>query len=469
MLREYYTLFRRLHLVTDIAAVVFSYLVCSWFWHSGTTSISIAELLFVPELLLPTIMLGIFLSISNRNYEYRFRSLPSALWGIIRAWSATVIMASIVLLLYEPWIPQREKFIVFIVSGGITLAAVHSIVWLALHLYRRSGRSYKNVLIIGTGKLARLTADQILSQPGRGLRILGFLDWETNRRLWRYRDIPVVGILPDLPAIAKAQQVDLVVFAVGYKSLGKISGVARICGRMGLPAIVLTDVLGDAPIRREAGIYFGRPGVCFNPLPQSDWTNTVKALIDRTLAAAALVMLFPLFLVITLAVKCSSKGPAFFKQQRVGKNGRPFTLWKFRTMILDAEQHQARLTDLNEMSGPVFKIKNDPRVTPFGTFLRRTSLDEIPQLINVVRGEMSLVGPRPPLPNEVKRYDGWERRRLSVKPGLTCLWQIGGRNRIDFEEWMKLDLEYIDNWSLKKDAEILVKTIPAVLRRTGAR
>jgi lipopolysaccharide/colanic/teichoic acid biosynthesis glycosyltransferase len=159
----------------------------------------------------------------------------------------------------------------------------------------------------------------------------------------------------------------------------------------------------------------------------------------------------------------------FFTQTRVGLNGRRFTLWKFRTMVREAEKKKAELAAFNEMSGPVFKMSDDPRVTRLGQFLRRTSLDELPQLINVLKGDMSLVGPRPPLPHEVVQYAGWERRRLSVKPGLTCLWQINGRNRIDFDEWMKLDLEYIDTWSLQKDAAILAKTVPAVLRGAGAR
>jgi exopolysaccharide biosynthesis polyprenyl glycosylphosphotransferase len=468
MLREHYILFRRLHLIADLTTVICCYFACCLIWDGGLPCAAPADLLFAPELLIPTIIFGIMLSANHRSYEYRFRSLSSALWGITRTWLSAVMPALVVLFLYEPWVPDRAKFLVFALSGIPALGAVRSMVWLALHFYRRSGRSFKNVLIIGTGKLARLTADHILSRPGQGLRILGFLDWEPRRRHWRYRDIPVIGSLPDLPVIGKSQQMDLVVFAVGYKSLGKISGVAQICGRMGLPTIVLTDVLGDSTLRREPGRFFGRPGVCFDPQPRQDWTLAAKSLLDRALAGAALVVLTPFLAMIALALKWASPGPVFFKQRRVGLNGRQFTLWKFRTMIVDAEKQQAQLADSNEMSGPVFKMKNDPRVTRIGRFLRRTSIDELPQLINVARGDMSLVGPRPPLPEEVRRYDGWERRRLSVRPGLTCLWQIGGRNRIDFEEWMKLDLEYIDNWSLKKDAEILVKTIPAVFRGTGA-
>jgi lipopolysaccharide/colanic/teichoic acid biosynthesis glycosyltransferase len=180
------------------------------------------------------------------------------------------------------------------------------------------------------------------------------------------------------------------------------------------------------------------------------------------------IFIFP---VVAIAIKFSSRGPLFFKQQRSGQNGRPFTLYKFRTMVTNAEQYKHELEAMNEMSGPVFKLTNDPRVTPVGRFLRKYSLDELPQLWNVLRGDMSLVGPRPLPVDEVRRFsDLAHRRRLSVKPGLTCLWQIGGRNQIfDFKEWVRLDLEYIDNWSLWLDVKILLLTIPAVLRGTGAK
>ncbi|PYR93204.1 MAG: hypothetical protein DMF84_09400 [Acidobacteria bacterium] len=172
---------------------------------------------------------------------------------------------------------------------------------------------------------------------------------------------------------------------------------------------------------------------------------------------------------IALAVKLTSRGPVLFKQVRAGANGRPFVMHKFRSMCEGAESLQAELAGANEMSGPVFKIRNDPRLTPLGRFLRRSSFDELPQLWNVLRGEMSLVGPRPPVPSEVIRYEAWQRRRLSMKPGLTCLWQVSGRSEIaDFDQWMKLDLQYIDSWSLTLDLQILARTVPAVVTGRGA-
>jgi lipopolysaccharide/colanic/teichoic acid biosynthesis glycosyltransferase len=170
-----------------------------------------------------------------------------------------------------------------------------------------------------------------------------------------------------------------------------------------------------------------------------------------------------------LAIRLTSAGPVLFRQERVGLNGRRFSLYKFRTMIVDAERQRDALLSLNEMDGPVFKISRDPRVTPVGAFLRRSSLDELPQLFNVLWGQMSLVGPRPPIPSEVRQYEAWQRRRLSMKPGITCLWQVNGRNKIGFRQWMAMDLEYIDKWSLGLDLKILAQTIPAVLKREGAK
>ena len=193
-----------------------------------------------------------------------------------------------------------------------------------------------------------------------------------------------------------------------------------------------------------------------------------KTVFDKIGALVGIILALPLTFFITLAIKIEDGGPVFFKQIRSGINGRPFMFYKFRTMNVDAEDQKEALTNLNEMSGPAFKITNDPRVTLVGRFLRKTSMDELPQFYNVLKGDMSLVGPRPPLPSEVEQYEEWQHRRLSIKPGITCLWQINGRNNIDFDNWVNLDLEYIDNRSLWLDCKIIIKTIPAILKGDGA-
>ncbi len=194
----------------------------------------------------------------------------------------------------------------------------------------------------------------------------------------------------------------------------------------------------------------------------------VKRPLDLLCSLVGLLLLSPVFLILALLVRLDSSGPIFFRQTRVGKDGREFEFYKFRSMVQDAEQMKNKLMHLNELEGPVFKITDDPRITPIGTFLRRTSLDELPQLFNVLRGDMSLVGPRPPLPAEVANYESWQRQKLTVLPGITCLWQISGRNHIGFTEWMRLDIEYIRRQSFGVDLKILARTLPAVLLRKGA-
>jgi exopolysaccharide biosynthesis polyprenyl glycosylphosphotransferase len=194
----------------------------------------------------------------------------------------------------------------------------------------------------------------------------------------------------------------------------------------------------------------------------------IKRLFDIVSSSAGLLVLSPLLLMVALLIKLTSRGPIFFKQQRVGLHGKTFNMLKFRSMVVNAEELKAKLEALNEQTGPVFKIKNDPRITRIGRFIRKYSIDELPQLLNVLRGEMSVVGPRPPLPKEVEKYAAWQRRRLSVRPGLTCIWQVSGRNQISFEEWMYLDMQYIDDWSLMTDLRLILKTVPVVITGSGA-
>ncbi len=195
---------------------------------------------------------------------------------------------------------------------------------------------------------------------------------------------------------------------------------------------------------------------------------TLKRLFDIVSSALALWVLSPMLLGVAIGIKLSSRGPIFFKQQRVGLHGKKFSMLKFRSMVTNAEELKDKLMQQNEMSGPVFKMKRDPRITAIGRFIRKYSIDELPQLINVLRGDMSVVGPRPPVPNEVAKYESWQRRRLSVRPGLTCIWQVSGRNEITFEEWMYLDMLYVDNWSLYLDFSLILKTVPVVITGRGA-
>jgi len=264
-----------------------------------------------------------------------------------------------------------------------------------------------------------------------------------------------------------------VIISARHTYFEQVENAIKTCELEGVEAWLVADFFGTQISRAYFDELLGQPLLVFRTTPETSWQGVAKQLMDFFGALLLLVLLIviPVIPLIALAIKLTSPGPVFFRQQRSGLNGAPFTLYKFRTMVTNAEQFKRELEAMNEMSGPVFKVTNDPRVTPIGKFLRKYSLDELPQLFNVVRTEMSLVGPRPLPVDEVRRFENLaHRRRLSVKPGLTCIWQISGRNQIsDFKDWVRLDLEYIDNWSLWLDLKILIRTIPAVLVGTGAK
>jgi exopolysaccharide biosynthesis polyprenyl glycosylphosphotransferase len=253
--------------------------------------------------------------------------------------------------------------------------------------------------------------------------------------------------------------------------LDQVETAIRVCELEGVEVWLVADFFKTQISRTTLDDFHGRPILVFSSAPEASWPQVVKQLVDFVGALLLLLLSLPLLVVVAIIVKVTSPGPVFFRQPRSGLNGRPFVLYKFRTMVTNAEQLKHELAAMNEMDGPVFKVSKDPRVTPIGKFLRKYSLDEFPQLLNVLRGEMSLVGPRPLPVDEVKRFnDLAHRRRLSVRPGLTCLWQVSGRNNVkNFRDWVRLDLEYIDNWSLWLDFKILLQTVPVVLLGTGAK
>jgi exopolysaccharide biosynthesis polyprenyl glycosylphosphotransferase len=263
-----------------------------------------------------------------------------------------------------------------------------------------------------------------------------------------------------------------VILCAKHTYFGQVEQAIQACEREGVEVWLVAEFFRTQISRTSFDELMGRPVMVFRTVPETSWQGLAKQVIDFVATLISLAVLAPLVLLpVALIIKLTSPGPVFFRQRRAGLNGQPFTMLKFRSMVTDAEQRKVELDALNEMTGPVFKVTNDPRVTSIGRVLRRFSIDELPQLVNVLRGEMSLVGPRPLPVDEVERFDDpSHRRRLSVKPGLTCLWQVSGRNEVrDFKEWVRLDLEYIDNWSLWLDLKILWRTIPAVFMGTGAK
>ncbi|MBU3937727.1 MAG: sugar transferase [Proteobacteria bacterium] len=330
------------------------------------------------------------------------------------------------------------------------------------------------ILVVGTKERAKETIKSIYDNHDNLYTVVGCLDLNGEKVGKRvYRDVMVIGEMNDFKHILLNQVIDEVIFAIPLRRIPNASEHISFAEKLGVEIRIIPDwQLQKIMFRPEtASISFedfmGMPTLCLSSTPKKDLDIMVKGVMDFTLSLAGLIVLSPILLLISLAIKIGSDGPVFFKQIRCGINGRHFEVYKFSTMVEDAELLKSQLSSANEMDGPVFKIKDDPRVTTVGKFLRKTSLDELPQLFNVLKGEMSLVGPRPPLPEEVEAYLPHQRRRLSMKPGITCIWQVSGRNKIGFEQWMKLDLKYIDNWSLWLDCKLLALTVRAVVRGTG--
>jgi exopolysaccharide biosynthesis polyprenyl glycosylphosphotransferase len=408
------------------------------------------------------------------NSYHSHRTIPltkEALTTIRVAFVGNVLLATLAYLLPLRQL-SRSWFILFSVLAAILLVAEKVLVRVLARWVRSKGLNYRTVLIVGTGRRATDIARMIVGHKYWGYKILGFVsDGHRLSNGWaRYR---IYGNVPDLKRILEAHEIgepiDEVVFAVTRKKLDEMKQIFIMCEELGIRTRVAMNIFQNRVARLELEELEGVPFLTFTTTPSNETQLALKRALDVAVSLLLLALAGPVIGIAALAIRSTSPGSVLFKQKRIGLNGRMFTLYKFRTMIEDAHARLEEVAHLNEMNGPAFKAKADPRVTPVGRFLRRFSLDEIPQFWNVLKGDMSLVGPRPPIPEEVASYHRWHRRRLSMKPGMTCLWQISGRNDIqDFDRWMKLDLQYIDNWSPTLDLKILLRTIPAVLSGKGA-
>jgi exopolysaccharide biosynthesis polyprenyl glycosylphosphotransferase len=328
-------------------------------------------------------------------------------------------------------------------------------------------RRSRNVVVVGSSTRAASIREELRSSPDWDYKLLGFVDID-SRAPSGSREQPL-GRIGDLEKILMNEVVDEVIIALPAKSqYGAIERAIAACERVGVQLQYREDLFDGS---RSAHCYRDEldSRKLVLKMVQDDYRHTIKRLLDIFGATVGLILCTPLFIVVALLIKSTSRGPVFFRQQRYGLSKRRFFIYKFRTMVDNAEAAQAALENMNQNSGPVFKIFKDPRITPIGSFLRKTSIDELPQLFNVLKGEMSLVGPRPLNLRDVGRFsEAWLMRRFSVKPGLTCLWQICGRSNVSFDRWIELDLHYIDHWSLQMDMKILAMTVPAVIRGTGA-
>jgi exopolysaccharide biosynthesis polyprenyl glycosylphosphotransferase len=308
----------------------------------------------------------------------------------------------------------------------------------------------------------------IVAQSNLGYHVVGFVDDKPekgNRDLGRFKGL---GSTENIPDIIQKHKVDVVIITLPWLYHRKILSIMAQCERARVTVKIVPDLFQMSLSSVDVDDLSGIPLIGIRPVSIKGWNLAIKRGFDFLFASLALLLLSPIMLVTALLVRLESPGPVVFRQTRIGRGGRPFTVFKFRSMHEGAEQEQQMLADLNEASGPLFKIREDPRRTKLGTFLRRTSLDELPQFYNVLKGDMSLIGPRPALPSEVERYQEWHKKRLEASPGITGLWQVSGRSELSFDEMVLLDIYYIENWSLGLDLRISLMTIPALILGTGA-
>ncbi len=506
MLKENWRSIARIERCFDAAIVVGSFVLAHWLRGLLPLAMDVFPSTFVPSFLFSTKLTFssraiaplkdyvVLLLVSLASHLFSLESqgaygsmrLRSPWWllriSVVSSFAAFVSLGTIAFVLKLD--PSRAFIFLHCSVASIGLLAQRSVVFRVLRYWRGKGRNFRNLVVCGSGSQAARLIRDVARRPELGIRVRGIASLEKvnvggAEMAFRAQmlesgfisnDCQVVAGVEALTHFLTEMAVDEVLFADYAGVLKEVEEMVIRCSEQGVRTTLVADLFSFGVTRSELSYFGSMPLIHYQTPPGDRWDLSLKRIIDILVSAVALVLMSPLCVWIAYAIQRDSPGPILFKQKRVGLNGRLFSLYKFRSMYPNAEDLLASLREENEMSGPAFKLTNDPRVTKVGRWIRRHSLDELPQLWNVFRGDMSLVGPRPPLPHEVRLYDRRERRRLSMRPGLTCTWQVSGRSDItDFESWVQLDLEYIDNWSLGRDFSLLARTVPAVLFGSGAR
>lgn len=467
MLKEKETVLRRFLIFADACVLGFAYL-CAYLLHGLMNEAPVTLLRFWMALALAVPIWSLAMYANGLYLSMRTRTYLEILWAIAKAAAVTFLLLGTFIFLLKLTFMSRMFFLLFMGLGFLFLWIEKTALFMSSHYVRRQGLNTRRLLIVGTGKRANDFVKRVDKHPEWGFEILGAIDDEPGRGVTKVGRLEVIGSLEDIPTIFHRDAIDDVVFVVPRSRLNSLQGAIDDCETEGVAVTVAVDLFDTKLARSSVAELDGLPLLHFKTTHAKEWELLIKRLFDFTASGLGLVFLSPLFLVMAILIKATSKGPVFFKQSRLGLAGRRFTLYKFRTMRQGAHAVLSDVPDLQSMTTPEFKEKKTGWITPVGRFMRKFSIDELPQLINVFVGHMSIVGPRPTVPDEVEKYKDWQRRRFSMKPGITCLWQVNGRNNIAFEDWMKLDLEYLDSWSLWLDAKILLKTVPVVIFGIGA-
>lgn len=401
-------------------------------------------------------------------YDKKYSTLFDEIALIFGASASSVLMLLGMLFLYrEFWFSRQVIVYAWIISFVLISLSRFILVNLQKSMYRR-GMGISRSLIVGAGEMGQALAMRIKEEPSLGYRIVGFLDDDPKKADKNFRGVPVLGTISNIKEIIKYRKINEIVIASSKLPSSKILDIITECEKKNMRFKIVPGILEIMASRVNTDEIGGIPLVTITEIQLKGFNAVVKRATDLIFSLLFLLVFSPILFLIAIAIKIDSPGPVFFKQERIGEDGTPFMLYKFRSMIKDAEKLFPKLALLSEVEGHIFKIKKDPRITRVGRYLRRWSLDELPQLINVLCGKMSLVGPRPPLPREVKKYDSWHMKRLRVAPGMTGLWQVSGRSDLPFEDMVRHDIFYIENWSLWLDFKIILQTIPTVLFGGGA-
>jgi exopolysaccharide biosynthesis polyprenyl glycosylphosphotransferase len=472
MLRERITLFRRLNIAADMLVTAASF-VLAYYLRRDFAGESLAEIgpltdyLWIFVIILP--IWGLLFTLHGAYYSQRTTPFSSLIWMVLRVifWGGIILFAA--LYAFKSFLVSRWFIGAFLGINAILLSLEKVLIAAWLHYIRKKGYNFRTVLIVGMGERLKEVKDKIDFHPGWGMKVIGFVAVDASQTNPSTYGINRLGVLRELPDILHHHVIDEVIFAVPISHIGRIEEAVRVCEEQGIKTQIAMRFYNPTIAKTYVEDMDGLPMLTYSVTSEEVGKLLCKRLFDFAVSFIGLIVISPLLTAIVIAIKLGAPGPVLFKQRRIGLNGRIFWCYKFRTMVPNAEELKKQLEAQNEMSGPVFKIRNDPRITRIGRFLRKYSLDELPQLYNVLRGDLSLVGPRPPVVDEVKQYERWQRRRLSMRPGITGVWQVEGRSQIaDFDDWVRMDLQYIDNWSLTLDFKILLKTIPTVLSGKGA-
>ncbi len=468
MALHYHKILRTVAIISDLLTVILAYLFAvelrNYILFEKLSIVGHFEFskLFLHIMIIWWLLL-IFMDTANPK---RYESLKGELRiGFITTLVGTIIMLSFGFLTKYYFPRSVLASFVLVYTALFTLQKV-----VGYYVMLKMGKAKKiPILIVGTEDRAVEFCKDMRREKGIGHQIVGFLDFnEENIGQRLTGNHCIIGSFNQLDEILKTYNIDEVFFVLSPKYFEFIEPLMGVCSEAGVTNHLIYNPGRLNHSRASVDSVAGYPVITYSRIPEDELALFVKRIMDIVISGLFLVVISPLFLILAAALKKTSEGPVFYPNRVVGKNNREFTSYKFRTMVENADAVKESLMDQNEMSGPVFKLRNDPRITPIGKWLRKFSIDELPQFWSVLKGDMSLVGPRPPGKHELDRFDFWQRRKISIKPGITCLWQVSGRNEIsDFTDWCNLDLEYIDNWSLWLDLKILAKTAWVVLKGTG--